>query len=261
MGKKKKKKQGKKAAKKACETLLAGTEKSPTVAFEAPAMGPDGLPTEKGYAWAGPEPLIADAALRTYLSVLRTEVERHLTGHRLRHSLSVARTAGRLAAAHGVDPFLATAAGLLHDWDKTKQLTTDDLWAKAERYGLVEGERDPRMAPILHGWTAAASLPETWDLPAEVFQAISRHTIGATDMSDLDIVVYVADMLEPLRGDDAEYWELRRLAQGDLRALFAACARQSCLWVIESGRYLYPEAIRVWNAYEPYLPDALRRGW
>lgn len=210
-------------------------------------------------SWAGPEPTIGDAGLLEYLAVLQTAVERHLSGHRLRHSLGVAQTAGRLAASHGVDPFLATAAGLLHDWDK--KLTPDELWTKAAEWGLPElaGERDERMTPVLHGWTAAASLPQTWDLPSAVFQAIARHTIGAMDMSDLDIVVYAADMLEPGRGDDADTAALRALASGDLRALFAACARQSCLWVIESGRYLHPEAIRVWNAYEPYLPEGLRQ--
>lgn len=230
-----------------------GTKSSACCPEQAPSCPQDPL------AWAGPEPTIADPALEEYLAVLQTAVERHLSGHRLRHSLDVARTAGRLAAGHGVSPFLATAAGLLHDWDK--KLTADELWAKATEYDLPQlaGERDGRMTPILHGWTAAASLPQTWDLPPEVFQAIARHTIGATDMSDLDIVVYVADMLEPGRGEDAELSELRDLAAGDLGPLFAACARQSCLWVIQSGRYLHPEAIRVWNAYEPQLPDVLRR--
>ena len=209
-------------------------------------------------AWAGPEPTIGDSGLREYLAVLQTAVERHLSGHRLRHSLGVAQTAGRLAASHGVDPFLAIAAGLLHDWDK--KLSGEGLWAKAAEWDLPQlaGERDERMTPILHGWTAAASLPQTWDLPPAVFQAIARHTIGAPDMSDLDIVVYAADMLEPGRGDDVQLATLRDLAAGELAPLFAACARQSCLWVIESGRYLHPEAIRVWNAYEPQLPDALR---
>lgn len=215
------------------------------------------LPGVEAYAWAGPAPRVADGALLAYLRTLRLAVEERLSGHRLRHSLSVALSAGRLAAAHGVDPFLATAAGLLHDWDKV--LARDELWAKAERYGVLDGiERDERMAPVLHGLTAAASLPEMWDLPGEVFQAIARHTVGAPDMSDLDIVIYVADALEPLRGADAQVEGLRTLAAGELRPLFAASARQSCLWVLESGRYLHPEATRVWNAYQPYLPDALR---
>lgn len=213
------------------------------------------LPAADAYAWAGPAPTIADGALVAYLRTLRLAVEERLSGHRLAHSLSVALSAGRLAAAHGVDPFLATAAGLLHDWDK--RLSHEQQWAKAERYGVLEGvERDARMTPVLHGWTAAASLPETWDLPGEVFQAIARHTIGAPDMSDLDIVVNTADALEPLRGPEVD--GLRALAAGELVPLFAACTRQSCLWVLESGRYLHPLAIEVWNAYEPYLPDALR---
>ena len=214
------------------------------------------LPDAASYAWAGPaRPELPEAQERR-LAELRELVCGRLSGHRLAHSLSVARTAGRMAAAHGVDVFSAVAAGLLHDWDK--KLPPDELWEKAWSYGVVPaGERDERMTPVLHGRTAAASLPRLFgDLPPEVFQAIDRHTVGATDMDPLDVVVYVADMLEPLRPGDLG--ELRALATGPLDPLFAACARQSALWVLATGRYLAPEAVDVWNAYESCLPEAMR---
>lgn len=214
------------------------------------------LPRSEEYAWAGPARPGLSPCAEERLAELRGQVCSRLSGHRLQHSLSVAETAGRLAAAHGLDVFDAVAAGLLHDWDK--KLPADELWEKAWRYGVVPaGERDERIAPVLHGRTAAASLPEQFpDLRPCVFQAIDRHTVGATDMTPLDIVVYVADMLEPLRRGELE--PLRAQAGGPLDALFAACARQSALFVLATGRYLAPEAVYVWNAYESRLPESLK---
>lgn len=187
------------------------------------------------------------AAEQVELERLRAAVDARLSGKRLKHVHGVAATARKLALRYGVDPFLAEAAGLLHDWDK--KLTPDELWGKVERYGLGI-ERDDRLLPPLHSWTAAASLPEEFpELPAEVFRAVARHTVGALDMSPLDMVVFCADMLEPGRDfDDVE--ELRKLARtAGLDALFASCLRCSIVCVLQTGRFLVPEAVEVWNAY------------
>lgn len=197
------------------------------------------------------------------LARLSAALDARLSGHRLVHSHGVSDTAGRLAALYGVDPFRARAAGLLHDWDK--KLPVDELWSKVERYGIdLHGLQlgDAHLVPLLHGWTAAASLPEEFpELPAEVFRAVDRHTVGTTDMSPLDMVVYCADLLEPTRtGDGID--ALRALAGScPLAGLFAACARHGLTSVLAAGRYLYPGGVEVWNACCADLPDACRAEW
>ncbi len=207
------------------------------------------------YDWAGPDYCNYTEDQAATLGRLRDAVCDHLSGRRLEHSLSVAQSARRLAASHGVDPFLAEAAGILHDWDK--KLPADQLWAKVDRYG-IKIQRNDKVTSVLHGMTAAASLPEQFDLPPEVFQAIARHTLGATDMSDLDIVLYCADMLEPLRGNDGSLERLRSLADGPLMALFSACLRENLLYIAQRGKYICRETVDVWNAYAEYLPDSER---
>jgi predicted HD superfamily hydrolase involved in NAD metabolism len=176
---------------------------------------------------------------------------------RLGHSRGVARCARRLASSHGVDPFLAEAAGILHDWDKI--LTPEQLWAKVDEFGIRVSSRDERMAPVLHGMTAAASLSRELDLPAPVFQAIARHTLGAPDMTALDIVVYCSDMLEPGRGEKMD--GLRGFGRGELPALFAVCAQSTMAHLIGSGRYVSVESVATWNACCADLPaDAVMGG-
>ena len=184
---------------------------------------------------------------------LKRAVCERLTGHRLQHVLGVADTCLALAHRYGVDPFEAQAAGLLHDWDK--QLPAEELWAKARALGIVPEDSDEDLFPLLHAWTAAASLPSEFpELPEAVFRAIERHTVGARDMSPLDMVVFSADLIEPGRampGVD----DLRALVgEVSLERLFAACFAHGIEHLVSSRRYIYPGAVDVWNAYRTCLP-------
>lgn len=201
---------------------------------------------EDPLAWAGPDfEDELDQYQRALLADLYSRLDNRLSGHRLQHVRSVALTARRLAHTHGVDPYLAQVAGILHDWDK--KLSARELWDKVDRYRIELPERDERQLPVLHGLTAAASLGEELDFPREVFGAISRHTVGAADMSPLDMVVFCADMLEPLRG--ARMDRLRQIATGPLDVLYASCQQDTLLYLVGSGLYVSPQAIAAWNAY------------
>ncbi|WP_239462232.1 bis(5'-nucleosyl)-tetraphosphatase (symmetrical) YqeK [Enorma phocaeensis] len=164
------------------------------------------------------------------------------------HSLGVASCAAALAQAYGVDPYLATVAGLIHDWDKV--VPDEELVARALHYG-IEISGSPALAtPLLHGMVAAYELPELFpELPIEVFQAVARHTVGACDMTPLDMVVFIADAIEPgRRGDYAD--RLRsQVGEVSLRELFFSCFSQGLVYVLTTGRYLYPTATEIYNHY------------
>ena len=167
---------------------------------------------------------------------------------RYEHSLGVAQTAAELAETYGVDAFLATAAGLLHDWDKV--LDDGELLARAAQYRIPVAGSPAAAVGLLHGPVAAFELPQLFpDLPPEVWQAVARHTIGAIDMTPLDMVVFIADAIEPHRhGAYAD--ELRaQVGAVSLTELFFQCFAQGLAYVISGGRYLYPTAVDIYNAY------------
>lgn len=199
-------------------------------------------PWMEGYT---PQDPTCDAGQAQLLERLRHDVSQRLSGKRLVHSFGVSQTALWFARREDIDEFDAAAAGLLHDWDK--KLPAEELWAKVERYGLdvprVEGA-----LPVLHGLTAAASLPQEYpELSGEVFQAIARHTTGAVGMSALDMAVYVADMIEPQR-TGAFVDDLRALSlTASLRQVYAESVRVGLIYLLESGRFVYPSALEVWN--------------
>lgn len=167
---------------------------------------------------------------------------------RLAHSFGVAETAEHLAEVYGVDAFSARAAGLVHDWDKV--LTDEELLARAARYGIPVVGSPVRAVGLLHGPVAARELAEIFpELDDFVLQAVCRHTVGATDMTPLDMVVFVADAIEPHRR--GSYAVELRAAVGavGLEELFFCCFAQGLAYVISEGRYLYPTAIDIYNTY------------
>lgn len=212
-------------------------------------MGEEGMSVARALGFSGEEL----AALERIEELLRVRMKD--ARKRYRHSLGVSETACRLARAYEVDPFLATAAGLLHDWDKV--LPDEELVSRAIRYHIDIAGSPALAAPLLHGPVAARELPELFgELPGSVFQAIARHTVGAPDMAPLDMVVFVADTIEPNRRGD--YADALRAQVGEvsLTELFFACFTQGLVYVLQTGRYLYPTAIDIYNRYALARPDA-----
>lgn len=167
---------------------------------------------------------------------------------RLAHSLSVARCAESLALVYGVDPFLAHAAGILHDWEKAR--STAEQLERARELGIDLGVELELVHSLLHGMIAARVLPERYpELPPAVWHAIAVHTSASADMGDLDKVLFVADGIEPLRPDTPGIERSRSLVgKVSLDDLFWESFVGGITYVLEGGRYLYPGTIEVYNA-------------
>lgn len=181
--------------------------------------------------------------IRSLLEVRMRDRER-----RYIHSLGVAQTAVNLAREYGVDEYDAAYAGLLHDWDKV--LGDHEILARSAQYGIEVAGSPSAAVGLLHGPVAAYELPHIFeDASPAVCRAVARHTIGAVDMSALDMVVFIADAIEPhRRGAYAE--ELRSLVGSvSLDELFFRCFSQGLTYVISGGRYLYPTAVTIYNVY------------
>lgn len=187
---------------------------------------------------------------RSLLDRIRADVTERLSAkpRRLAHSISVADTAERLALTYGVDPFLARAAGLLHDWEKASSVP--EQLARARELGIDLGVDLELVHPLLHGIIASRTLPARYpELPPEVWRAIEVHTTAAVLMGPLDQVLFVADGIEPLRPDTPGILRSRALVgEASLDDLFWASFVGGIVYVLEGGRYLYPGTVDVYNA-------------
>ncbi len=116
---------------------------------------------------------------------------------RVAHALGVCETARQMARQFGADEALAARAGILHD--VTKALTGAQQLLLAEKYEvrLTDFERQNRQ--LLHAKTGAAIARTLFGECEAVCSAITYHTTGKTDMTTLEKIIYLADMIEPNR--------------------------------------------------------------
>ena len=105
------------------------------------------------------------------------------------------------------------------------------------------------MPYLLHARTGAAAVAEAFPgISPAVVQAVARHTVGALDMTPLDEVVYLADMMEPAR--DFPGVEELRAAVGvvSLPELFSLGYQLSLAHLVRRRKRIHPETLDVWNA-------------
>ncbi len=160
-----------------------------------------------------------------------------ISASRFEHSLRAARLAAEIARAHDLPEEKAALAGLLHDF--AHEMPEAEMAPLARELGC-----DPDIPAVWHGPIAALILRRDYGLVAgDVLSAIARHTVGAPDMTPLDEVVFVADLVahDIVPG-------LHELALRDLRGATLAASAASVGDVLQRRRRIDLVAVRTWNA-------------
>lgn len=155
------------------------------------------------------------------------------------HCERVAAECVKLAARFGVDVADAELAGLLHDYAKDE--TDVGLLIMADELDVPVTSFEAAHPYLIHARVGAALARR--DLPGigeAVLSAVAVHTVGGLPMSDLDRVVYLADMIEPAR----EFPGVEALRAACERENLAECFRlgygRSVRHVIEKGKPAHP---------------------
>ncbi len=196
------------------------------------------------------KPTMADWRSEEFYKERRDELEKRVGPRRFKHSLGVSETAETLACVYGADKTAARVAGLLHDWDKGY----DDpgILARADELGMELDAELSAMPRVLHGLTAAVALGRAFpELPPEVLAAVERHTLGAVDMSDLDMIVYIADALEPGRKGKMVQKLREKVGELELRDLFLEVYAYWVQLIMERRHPMYSKTTEIWNSYMP----------
>ena len=164
-------------------------------------------------------------------------LEARLSPKRVRHSLGVEKEALRLARRFGVDEKKAQVAALLHDVSK----------GQMPEPGSVVSPLYRANPELLHGRLGAEFLEEALGIEdQEILLAVRYHTTGRAGMTDLEKVIYLADLIEENR-DFPGLDELRAAAARDLdEAVF--CGMQHVLsYVLRQGWPIDEDSIRAYN--------------
>lgn len=170
-----------------------------------------------------------------------------LSARRFQHSLDVARVARDMARHYGVDSDKAYLTGILHDY--AKGIPGSELLAIAEANQLLEEEIEREVPDLLHAPVGAFLVNKELGLhDEEIMQAIRYHTLGAIGMTELDKIIYLADMIEPGR----DYPGMQRLSCLAFRELDEAMLfgiESTIKYCLDAKRILHPRSIEVWNYF------------
>ena len=121
-------------------------------------------------------------------------LKNHLSNERYTHSLGTAECAAELAEKYGLDKEKAYFCGLIHDCAKCfpNEELRDTL---CNCNDLCEGElTNPK---TYHAPAGAILAKETFDISdEEILSAIRWHTLGKTDMTTFEKIIFLADKIE-----------------------------------------------------------------
>lgn len=178
-----------------------------------------------------------------------------VTEKRFKHIKGVAKVARQLAEQCRCDPFLAELGGLLHD--ACKEVKDSELVALAREFGLPLHPIEETNGHLLHGPVGAAVVRKELGVTnEEMLDAISEHTLGAVDMSELSKVLFLADCLEESRPKSYTdpIWKALNDRKVDYSssinldaAMLKACDLGLTL-LVEDHRVIHPRTIEVRNA-------------
>lgn len=204
---------------------------------------------------AGECDVLSDA----FFEARKLDLEGRLKGKRYEHVQGVSATAAKLAGLYGVDVRKARLAGLLHDWDK--EYDDEDIRKRANALGVkVEPYVLATMPRLLHGPTAALTLGKEYPgLSDDVLQAIERHTAAAIGMSDLDMIIYISDAIEPQRDFDGLEQLRASMGKVPLEELFMMTFNHILLMLVSRRQRLHPATVEVWNYYVSRSREATGR--
>ncbi|MBQ5327230.1 MAG: nicotinate (nicotinamide) nucleotide adenylyltransferase [Oscillospiraceae bacterium] len=151
---------------------------------------------------------------------------------RAQHTYNVAKLAVELARMYGVDTQKAELAALLHDI--MKQQPDDIMLHRARQSDIIE-KIDSKPMPVLHGFAAADYARREMGIEdEEILMAIKSHTCGRKNMTDIEKVIYLADMLSEER-NFPEKEPLLALARQNLDIAMEQALKDSINWLKERG--------------------------
>ena len=161
---------------------------------------------------------------------------------RLRHILGVEQLATALAEHHQLDIEAAAQAGLMHDLAKC--FKPKKLLRMAQVEGLTIDPVAIATPHLLHADVGAIVARDEFGVESTaVLNAIANHTLGSPGMDDLSCVVFLADALEPGRGDTDELNHLRQLSRTDLTAAVAQTCDRAIHHLLDHQALIHPRTV------------------
>lgn len=176
----------------------------------------------------------------------RLKVLETISPKRLAHSLGTEYEAVKLAGRYGVCEKEAALAALLHDC--TKHWATEKHLHFCEECNIMLDDSFIKSAKLLHGITAAEFARREFSVSGSVYTAIRHHTLGRANMSKLEMIIYLADKLEPTR-EYKDVAEFREIAYKSMERAMLAVLDMSINKLVREKLFIHPATVDARNYY------------
>lgn len=171
-----------------------------------------------------------------------------LTDKRYKHSIGTKDEAIKLAKKYGADPEKAAIAGLLHD--SAKYMNKEEMIKFILDNKIQIPADNLHATATLHAFASEYIAYRDYHIEdKEILNAIRYHTVGNTNMSTLEKVVFIADKIEPniRKGEPFDTMReiLKKTDSLDQTLLFSY--GQTIIKLIYEHSYVNLDTVSNWN--------------
>ena len=193
---------------------------------------------------------------------IETWLKASLSAKRYSHSLGAAECAKKLAKLYGLDESKAYLAGLVHDC--AKNVDNDEL-LKIIRNDIKNGfdETELKNPKTYHAIVGAYLVKTEFEIEdPEIISAVRNHTIGKTDMSLFDKIIFLADKIEANQREEKyskKIWKILKKNEGvlGLDVALLKCFSETIKSLVKRKLYICPTTIDVYNELIEKVGDLL----
>lgn len=177
---------------------------------------------------------------------LEKKVEQKMSTERFQHTLRVAEEAKKLAALYDVDEDRAYEAGLLHDY--AREMPIEQMRELIIQQSLMEVILDYHPA-IWHGPVGAYLIQQDLNVSdQDILAAVCYHTTARAGMSVLEMIIFVADYIEPGRKLPA-IDQLRENAAINLQETVLQILKNNIRYIVSREEKIFPDTLYAYNEF------------
>ena len=185
------------------------------------------------------------------INEIKEYLQKNLKPSRYEHTLGVAETAKKLASLYGVDENKAEIAGLAHD--VAKNLSREEMLQIIKENNISLSLVEENNLNLWHSVIAPIVAKNELQInDEEILESLRWHTTGKEDMSVLEKIIYIADMIEPGRRMFEGLEEIRSATFENLDKGVYVGLTHSIKYILDNHQLIDENTIRARNYLKVY---------
>ncbi|MGL5348092.1 MAG: bis(5'-nucleosyl)-tetraphosphatase (symmetrical) YqeK [Peptostreptococcaceae bacterium] len=173
-------------------------------------------------------------------------VSEMLPQKRFIHSLNVAKCAVELSKVYGLNEESAYIAGITHDC--AKYLTEEKVNYYVNKYKIKLDEFEINNIALSHSLIGSyIALNELEIKDEDIISSIKYHTTGKENMTMLEKVIYMSDLIEENRSFPGVDLLRKKTFEGELDEALLISFNNTIKFVIDNNQLIHPRTINARN--------------